>query len=85
MKKRSDFIPQSEFLMSEIGIPIERNFPAGLSTHVYNCKQQQQKLLLLEDVCYRVGAVGGGDVNRNISLIFLKFSGWKMRGYHTDH
>ena len=29
MKKRSDFIPQSEFLKSEIGIPIERNFPAG--------------------------------------------------------
>ena len=31
MKKRSDFIPQSEFLKSEIGIPIERNFPAGVS------------------------------------------------------
>ena len=29
MENRSDFIPTPEFLKSEIGIPIERNFPAG--------------------------------------------------------
>ena len=30
-KKLSNFTPKSEFLKSEIGIPIERNFPAGKS------------------------------------------------------
>ena len=29
MENRSDFIPTPEFLKSEIGIPIKRNFPAG--------------------------------------------------------
>ena len=28
-EKRSDFIPQAEFIKSEIGIRIKRNFPAG--------------------------------------------------------
>ena len=31
MKERSNFTPRSEFLKSEIGIPIENNFPAGFS------------------------------------------------------
>ena len=30
MENRSDFIPTTEFLKSEIGIPVERNFPAGI-------------------------------------------------------
>jgi hypothetical protein len=32
MENQSDFIPTPEFLKSEIGIPIERNFPAGLTS-----------------------------------------------------
>jgi hypothetical protein len=31
MENRSDFIPTTEFLKSEIGIPIKRNFPAGMT------------------------------------------------------
>ena len=31
MENRSDFIPMPEFLKSEIGIQIKRNFPAGRS------------------------------------------------------
>ena len=45
-KKRSNFTPQSEFLKSEIGIPIERNFPAGREHYELSCSSVENTLYL---------------------------------------
>ena len=45
-KKRSNFTPQLEFLKSEIGIPIERNFPAGREHYELSCSSVENTLYL---------------------------------------
>ena len=46
MKKKSNFTPQLEFLNSEIGIPIKRNFPAGREHYKLACSSVENTLYL---------------------------------------
>ena len=54
MENRSNFIPTPEFLKSEIGIPIKRNFPAGkdesiLRERIFRSIQEEYNPVIIYD------------------------------------